>query len=507
MLSPTFAEIKTDSDLLLGLSPTTSISDMDTISVLGHAVELFTRSIDPAALDAHAAKMTASFNESLLEGSELTMLPNFSIHPTGDEHGNFLVIDLGGSTLRVAVISISPPLEGVTREERVQLVTSRKWQVDNSNKVVDDKFFAWIGSNIKATLESQSVILADATINTGITWSFALESTSYNSAKILHMGKGYEVSKDIQGRDLKQVLEASVLKHHQLKINVESIINDSLAVYAAGSFIDSNTKLAMVLGTGLNFCCQLATLDRIHDLKHLGSEEELLFNSETSLFGQEMVEPFATKYDCIIDSRFGAVPGFAPHMSLDPETNAIFQPSELLASGRYLPELVRLVFVELVEKGELFTNQKQLGRIHAPYEGVDGEFLCFVHECDDDLQVAAKIEKQFGWASGLVLPSEVMSVRLLVDAVIRRAAFIVAISIVAFINLLATHNGEMSNKVVTIGYVGSVMTYFNNLRSMIGDYVNQCSFAREQGVQVVLQEVHESSVVGAAIGAACHVGI
>lgn len=504
MLSSLQLELKTESDVLLGLSPNTSISDTEVVSLLNQALDLFTRSVNIADLDAHAANMAASFDEALMKGSELTMLPNYSIDPTGEEHGNFLVIDLGGSTLRVAVISISPPLEGQTQEQRIHLVTSRKWQVENSNKVVNSNFFAWIGSNIKTTLESQDVILADSVINTGITWSFPLESTSCNSANILHMGKGYEIDKDIFGHDLKDVLESSVLEHQNIKINVESIINDSLAVYAAGCFIDSKTKLAMVLGTGLNFCCLLATLGRIHDLKHLASENHCLFNTETSLFGQELVEPFATKYDTMIDSRFDSVPPFSPHMSLDPQTNVIFQPSELLASGRYLPELVRLVLVEMVHKGDIFCNQKNFSRLYTQYEIVNGEFLCFVHECDDNLKVSAMIECAFGWLEGLVLMNDVVSLRLLVDAVIRRAAFIVAIAIVAFIKLLASHNGGVDNKVITIGYVGSVMTYFKRMRNMIGNYVNQCTYSQRLGVKIELQEVHESSLVGSAIGAACH---
>lgn len=490
--------------LLAQLSPSTSLSDSDSATVLTLSLNLFTRSVRPADLDTHASKMAESFNEALVDGSVLTMLPNYIIDPTGSEQGDFLVIDLGGSTLRVAVISISAPQEGKSRQDRILLVTSRKWQVENSNKHVDEQFFAWIGANIKETLDSQSVLLLDSVINTGVTWSFPCESTSYNSANVLYMGKGYEVDEAVFGRNLKHLLETSVLQHHGIRINVESIINDSLAVYAAGCFIDSKTKLALVLGTGLNVCCLLATLSRIHYLKHLAAEERCLFNSETSLFGRELILPFANKYDSIIDPRFLSAPDFAPHMTLDPISNDIFQPSELLASGRYLPELVRLVLLEMMQKNEIFASQKKVALLLKEYEGVTGELVCFINECDDYDQVAAKIETFYGWTAGLVLVSDVVSLKLLVEAVIRRAAFIVAISIVAYIKLLALHNGELRDEVITIGYVGSVMAYFNRMREMIKDYVNECSFTQDLGIHVDLQEVHESSVVGAAIGAACH---
>lgn len=489
---------------LAQLSPSTSLSDSDPASVLTLSLDLFSRSVHPADLAAHATNMSNSFDEALLSGSVLSMLPNYSIDPTGAEQGDFLVIDLGGSTLRVAVISISGPQDGKTRGERIRLVTSRKWQVDNSKKYVDELFFAWIGANIKETLASQSVLLPDAVISTGVTWSFHMESTSYNSANLLYMGKGYEVDEAVFGRDLKELLETSVRQHHGIRINVESIINDSLAVYAAGCFVDSKTKLAVVLGTGLNVCCLLAMLPQIHLLKQLASENRCLFNTETSLFGRDLIAPFANKYDVMIDSRFLSVPDFAPHMTLDPLTNDIFQPSELLAAGRYLPELVRLVLVEMMEKGDIFVGQKKVAVLLKAYEGVTGELMCFINECDDYDDVAAKVEAFYGWAAGLVLLSEVVSLKLLVEAVIRRAAFIVAIVLLGYIKLLATHNGKLGNEVITIGYVGSVLAYFTRMREMIRTYVNTCSYTVELGIQVDLQEVHESSVVGAAIGAACH---
>lgn len=489
---------------LAQLSPSTSLSDSDPAPVLTLSLELFTRSARVADLSSHASNMANSFEEALLKGSLLSMLPNFSIDPTGDEQGDFLVIDLGGSTLRVAVISITPPQEGISREDRIRLVSSRKWRVENSNKFVDENFFAWIGGKIKETLASQTVILADSVITTGLTWSFQMESKSHNSASLLYMGKGYEVDEAVFGRDLKELLETSVLRHG-LRINVESIINDSLAVYAAGCFADSKTKLAVVLGTGLNVCCLLNMLSQIHPLKQLAAQKRCLFNTETSMFGRELISDFANKYDVIIDSRFLSVPDFAPHMTLDPLSNDIFQPSELLASGRYLPELVRLVMVEMMEKGEMFVGQKNVEMLLKPYEGVTGEFMCFIHECDDYALVASKVETFYGWTVGLVVFADVLSLKLLVEAVARRAAYIVAVVIVAYIKLLATHNGQFGNEVITIGYVGSVLAYFTRMREMIRSYVNTCSYTVDLGIQVELQEVHESSIVGAAIGAACHV--
>lgn len=489
-------------DVLLGMGPYTSVSDTEPrVSALSQALFQFGRNVDVELLGMYADEFVADFDQALSEDSQLSMLPNYCINPSGDEFGDFLVIDLGGSTLRVAIVSISAPSEKEEIRSRVHIVVSNQWTVDNAKKTIDAAFFRWIGCKIKETVESQSVVLALAIITTGITWSFALDSTSYNTANVCHVGKGYVVSKDVVGKDLKQLLEGSVSQHQQMRIDVQSIINDSLAVYAASAFVDNKTKMAMVLGTGLNMCCNLKVSPRIHKNKQLGPES-ILFNSELSFFGHHLSRDLFTKYDTMIDGRFKANLHFLPHMSTDPETHEIFQPSELLTSGRYLPELVRLAVVDLIENKEMFVQQKKLDLLYTAYDGLTGQLLCLISECDDNAQIAEALAAYYGWNADLICLNDVVRLKLLVDAAIRRAAFVVATCIISFIKLIASHNGGLDTNVVCIGYVGSVMEHFHRYRNLIAKFVNQCPDMVEMGVLVELQLVNESSLVGAAIGAA-----
>lgn len=492
-----------DSDVLLGLSPSTSLSDFESRhSNLGQALLALGRNSGPENLKTHLDRMLASFNQALRENSILTMLPNYSINPTGNESGHFLVIDLGGSTLRVAVISISEPGPGLSRADRVKIVASEKWSVENDFKTIDTAFFRWIASKIKQVVDSQDVVAAGSVFTTGITWSFALESTSYNRANICHVGKGYVVGKDVINQDLKMLLETNVLKYENIKIDVQAIINDSLAVYAAAAFTDSKTRLAMVLGTGFNVCCNLNASEDIHPLKQLGGPL-VLFNTELSLFGHNFVE-LHTRYDTVIDSHFRHSLNFLPHMTLDPDTQEIFQPAELLTAGRYLPEIVRLIVVELIECKEIFTQQKNFGELYTPYDGFSGELLCFISENDDHAKISAALAKNYGWNVDLIPDTDITSLKLVVEAVIRRAAFVVAASMIAFMKLLQSHNGSINTNVVSVGYVGSVMEYFHRYRYMIAQLVNESSDMVDMGMRLEFHLVNESSLVGAAIGAAYH---
>lgn len=491
-----------ESDLSLGLSPNTSLVDE---SHMAKALYDFSRGVNSNTLGVHADGMVKAFNEALLSNDALTMLPNYSINPTGEEFGCYLVIDLGGSTLRVAIVQVAPYDGNDDRSHRIHIVTSKKWIVENSAKTINKQFFKWIGSKIIETIELQNVMKREQIIYTGITWSFALESVSYNSANVCHVGKGYVVEDSVKGKDLKKLLEDSLLEHYNVRLDVKSILNDSLAVYAAGSFIDKNIKLALVLGTGLNMCCCLDSSDKIIEAKHLGGEKTILFNTEMSLFGGNIIDDIFTSFDTQIDPRFKHNLHFAPHMSMDPETNTIFQPTELLTSGRYLPELVRLALVESINDGEIFANQKHhTDKLTFAYDGFSGELMCLISETDDNKAIARALAKQYGWDDSKILMNDVITLKLLVDAVIRRAAFVVATCIVSLIKLLVQHNGKLDTEVVKIGFVGSVLEYFNRYRELIESYANKCQDMVDMNLKIELRSVEESSIVGAAIGAAYH---
>lgn len=491
------ADTKTDSDLSLTLSPSTSVLDSED-SALQHALYAFSRSVDPPQLGAHAAALSADFEQALREGLALSMLPNHSILPTGDEHGDFLVVDLGGSTLRVAVISVAPPQAGA-RKDRIRIVVLRKWTVDDTRKTVDGGFFAWIAARVAETLAQQSVLAGRGPLAAGITWLFPLQATSHNLGNVLHMGKGYVVLDAVSGRDL-NALVTEALAALGIAVQVRLIVNDSLAVYAAAAFLDATTQMAMVLGTGLNMCCQL-DLAGLPAAKQVAGELRVLLNTETSLFGASLVAPFATAYDAAIDARFASALAFRPHMELD-LAGAIFQPSELLTSGRYLPELVRLVLAELAAKGEVFGGIKNLAALHTPYAGITGQLVCFVSETEENSAIAGELACSLGWDRAALTVGDVAAVKLVVDAVVRRAAYIVAAAVVACLQLLHRHNGPFASRTVAIGYVGLVMEYFHVLRTAIAAYANGCPELVALGVHVELRPVSDSSLVGAAIGAA-----
>lgn len=511
LLHPVIEETASlDSDLgALSTSPSSLSSDLSVApkTTLEKAVQEFTQNVDPCSLKYHSDCLLDDFNESLSENSKLTMLPNYNISPTGKEEGNFLIIDVGGSTLRVAIIRIEPFVdESEDRSKRVHIIIEKKWHINDSSKIIDSEFFKWLSSKVYETLQEQNLIkVDDLVINTGISWSFPLEQVSHNSGKIVYVGKGYTIASDIYNQDLKKLLEKSLSDNFNINIDIKTIINDSLAVYSAGSFLDKNMKLALVLGTGFNMCCSLNTY-KLHEGKKL-HQDAILLNTELSLFGHTLISDLASKYDIKIDKRFDFKKtklNFKPHMMVDPITNDIFQPSELMTSGRYLCELTRLILIDLIEAKEIFSqlDEKDLSPIFRNYEGITGQLVCFISEVDNERLILDKVCEEFGWNRFSITLSDISKIKIVVNSVIQRAAFIVAIAMVSFIKLLNHHNGCYGQDLLTIGYVGSVLLHFKNYRKLILKYVNDNDDIKRLNIRIDFKSIDNSSIVGAAIGAA-----
>ncbi|KAI5963860.1 NAG5 [Candida theae] len=490
-------------------SPISSTDSINTHNLkTSHSLDLIIKSLkDPLTDDnirRHSELLLSDFDASL-SANAITMLANYNISPTGDEHGSYLAVDLGGSTLRVAVVDLAPQSESISRSDRIKVVLEEKWLISNEYKVINRSFFKFIGSKITEIIDKQETLNPSQTIKVGITWSFPLDTTSHNNGKIRHVSKGYTIGDDVYDKDLKHLFESILQEEFDLSFDIKSILNDSLAVYAAGAFLDDKMRLAMVLGTGFNMCCSLdASKDYMHASKLI--DRKMLFNTELSLFGQHLCDDFSTKYDAVIDNRFDNFKHhFKTYLQPDPNSNLIFQPHELMTSGRYLPELTRLVLADLIGKKEIFTNfdSEELNTIETvKYDGFEGELMCFISECDDFEAVGEKMRDVYHWDK-IVLDSDIAIIKHVIKAIVQRAAFIVANAIIAFFKLLKKYNRSEDLKgLLTIGYVGSVLNHFHSYRNSVIDYVNMSEDARTCGYKIDLKLIENSSIIGAAIGAA-----
>jgi hexokinase len=175
------------------------------------------------------------------------------------------------------------------------------------------------------------------------------------------MGKGFAITSDL---NLGKMLLAGYARHRDQpadtetaqssdkkksralpKLRVAAITNDTVATFASLAYavkaaLNSRVAMGLIVGTGTNATVPMK-LDSLHptkrkDLPNPGAVDTVVINTEWTIRGTDkpLIElNIKTPWDMTLDANSDA-PGF--------------QPFEYMTSGRYLGELVRLIFVDIV---------------------------------------------------------------------------------------------------------------------------------------------------------------
>jgi hexokinase len=107
------------------------------------------------------------------------MLPSFNhTLPNGKESGRYLALDVGGSTLRVALIDLfGRESAKMTGDVAMRIVTMRSWKIDEKIKRLEGTlFFDWMAQRMEDMLsESECELEHDGVLEAGLSWSFPVE--------------------------------------------------------------------------------------------------------------------------------------------------------------------------------------------------------------------------------------------------------------------------------------------------------------------------------------------
>lgn len=123
-----------------------------------------------------SAGLKTQFFERLQTDMEC-MLPSYSHQlPTGGESGQYLALDVGGSTLRVALVE----LRGREADEgrQSEIVSIRNFRIDKDIKDLEGMaFFDWMGRRIQETLSTglNREHSLEKPLPVALAWSFPIE--------------------------------------------------------------------------------------------------------------------------------------------------------------------------------------------------------------------------------------------------------------------------------------------------------------------------------------------
>ncbi len=487
---------------------------------------------NPAILKNLSNELQFEFLERL-KNSTIAMLPSPDMNPTGLETGLFLVMDLGGSTLRLAFVLLNGNSSN-SSTDKADVITEDSWIIHDDDKILNLHFFHWIADRINDVLNKLKAILKQSSkynttkvnmdiINVGISWSFPISLKSVNHGIIENCGKGWSVDSQIHYKDLKPLLESIVLEKIGIKLSVESIINDSVAVYIASCYNFKMTKLGLVLGTGTNCCIRAPTkfLSKHKFRPYIEGVENCLINTELSTFGNDFIK-YSTNWDPNLDVRFDDKFNLKSKIkSLENQIlngENLFQLLEYTSSGRYISELTRLIMIDFIEMKE-FLNGKLPKNFDTKYDYFTGELTCMINESttidEAKLFFLNHFSKDYNNHDIEISDNDILLLQKIIDIVITRGAALISICIISLSNWLDQLNTSSSSQLsnddndndtgideVCVGYVGSVLRHFHKYRSKVEFFLIKNNDLNLKKKKYILKYVKDSSILGPAIAAA-----
>ncbi len=266
--------------------------------------------------------------------SSLKMIPSFVDKPKGNEKGEFLALDLGGTRLRVLAVKLDG--KGNATVSAAKRFIIPKHVMGGAGVALFD--FIAVGID-EFFIENQYD--RNKSHNLAFTFSFPVEQTGISAGRLIEWTKGF-TARGVRGRDVIVLLNEALERKHIHCINVTALANDTVGTLAARSYGDPACDVGVIMGTGTNGCYR-ESLSRIEKYSAPFGKGHMIVNMEWGNFDKAR----RNGYDEQLDEA-----------SVNPGAMYL----EKMVSGMYLGELTRLMLLDLMEKGLILVNETRAAR-------------------------------------------------------------------------------------------------------------------------------------------------
>lgn len=433
-----------------------------------------------------AKDFEATFHDLALTSTSQFLPTPVRVLPSGNETGQFLALDLGGTNLRVGIVELFGRSALDTSGERLCIPTQGSWNIpEHLKSSTAEDLFHWVSERIRDVLRETSTTAE--VMELGITFSFPMEQTSHTSALLMPMGKGFTFTNTNDLAALLTTAYAQTSAPGEPVIKIISITNDSVATLLSAAYAHitphSKTAAGIIAGTGTNATC-MCPIGKLHPAKKPSGRNGggILLNTEWSINGTAPpLQPYVTDWDRRLDAS-NEKPGF--------------QPLEEMVGGRYLGELVRLVGLDVFTQHSLPTG------MYREY-GVDTKLCGDVEAASTDSEALALLADYFsadgGWGLGLETAAVFKRVCTTVST---RAAALVAAATVGVLGV----NDELEDGVdIVVGYTGTILERYPGFKERCEGFMREIvrkMRGGEEGATVTLVEARDGGILGAAVLAA-----
>ncbi|XP_002128029.2 hexokinase-4-like [Ciona intestinalis] len=425
--------------------------------------------------------MSIGLQKSTKSSVRMEMLPSYvDCLPDGSERGAYIGLDLGGTNLRVLLLTLTDPIDGGAKFDAT--IKSESYKLPKEKmEGTSAELFDFIAANmgdfaIKNGLEGKMLPV-------GFTFSFPFDQDRIDHAILKQWTKAFNI-KDGVGEDVVQMLRDAIARQGNLKCEVVAVCNDTVGTLVSGVAEDPNCQIGLIVGTGTN-AAYLEKVSNIESVSGYKDDRFMCVDMEWEYFADTgALNNFVTEFDKQVDAT-SPMPG-----------EFIF---EKMISGMYMGEIVRLILCQLASVGNIFT-EKCLGDLRTT-GGFDSRYVSDITEeaiaGHGETDVVTSILASVGVKAS---HGDVHTVQLVCEFVSIRAAHLCAAGISAIARKIKANHPEQNDLVVTAGVDGSVYAGHPTFDTLLEDKTDE--LCRNHGVKVRFIRAKDGSGKGAALIAA-----
>uniref|UniRef100_A0A3Q3GU30 Hexokinase-2 n=1 Tax=Labrus bergylta TaxID=56723 RepID=A0A3Q3GU30_9LABR len=413
-----------------------------------------------------SAEMVRGLSKQTRDQTSLKMLPTYvRSTPDGTEHGDFLALDLGGSSFRVLLVHLkSGKKHTVDMQQKIYSIPQETMQSTG------EELFDHIVSCIADFLEYMG--MKGASLPLGFTFSFPCHQSKLDQGILLKWTKGFKAS-GCEGQDVIVLLKDAVRRRQEFDLNFVAVVNDTVGTMMTCSYEDPQCEVGLIVGTGTN-ACYMEEMRNVEVVE--GDDGRMCVNMEWGAFGEKgELDDFCTEFDRIVDES---------------SNNPGKQRYEKMISGMYLGEIVRNVLIDYTAKGLLFRG-KLSKRLET--RGIfETKFLSQIERDRLAMRQVRSILQHLGLTSSTcddsVLVKEVCSV------VAHRAAQLCGAGLAAVVDKIR-ENRNLNQLSVTVGVDGTLYKTHPHFSSIMQETLQELA----PQCQVTFHKSEDGSGKGAAL--------
>ncbi|CAO3660165.1 unnamed protein product [Rhizopus stolonifer] len=396
-------------------------------------------------------EMKTGLNKQDDDSTSIPMLPSWiTRHPTGQELGEYIGLDLSGSYIRVYLVSLHGQGRITTRQMKYTVKKAIK-RGSISNLV------EFMAECVESFLNFINKSYSKEFLSLGLCISFPLRQTAINNAYVLRWTKDFDITGG-HNKNIVELLQTS-FRRREMPVTVKAALNGASGCLLAHNYRSLDCLLACTVSTGTN----AAYWEKISDIGKLNKdddEREMIINTEWGSFG---------------DTRSNAIPHTFYDVRVNRQSvNPGIHVYEKMVAGLYLGEIVRLILVDFLDRRLIFDGQYST-EMNKPYN-FESSYVSAIDR-DETTQLE---DTQHLLEHVMNIPSTTITDRRMVkkicELVGKRAARLIA----AGISSIITKRGALEVG-LSISVEGIVYEHYSNfpdrvnnaLRELYGDYVDR----------------------------------